>query len=494
MYHALIFTGISKGPTTYYRAIGAYRIRTELESVGYNVKIIDFFQHLSDSNIVSVFEKYVSDKTLWVGFSTTFVNCKELLDTRIELFNELKKKYKIKFVIGGAKTSDGQFQFADYIVTGNADNAVIALTDFLSNKTQTLNYREYQNKIIVDGNKDYDRKDLTNIDVIWKKEDRISKNFTMPIELSRGCIFKCAFCQYPLTGKKKFDYVRAKESIIEEFIRNYENFGITQYQFLDDTYNDSMIKMEYMHEAISALPFQIRFDAYIKPELLVRWPEQIPLLAEMGLRGCSLGIESFNPKTRAAIQKMPDIDRILLAVENLKNKTQNKAKIQMNLITGLPHETEESMARTQEFAINCNFIDYWTWWPLQILNSESSEYLSPIEKNPTQYGYEIHIPIQTNFKSLAKQSDLQPISTYWKNQYTDLLKATELAKKFNIESQEKIKLGGWLCGAVSSLGIDIDKHYEDNNGLYSMLPHDSMIQRKQYIINDYIKHNIHNDV
>jgi hypothetical protein len=492
MYHALIFTGISKGPSTYYRAIGAYRIRSELESFGYNVKIIDFFQHLTDNDIIKTFEQYVSKETLWVGFSTTFFNCKDLLDSRSELFKQLKKKYNIKFVIGGAKTSDGKFEFADYFVTGHADSAIVALTNFLSKKTNTLIYREFQGKIIVDGNKNYDRKDLSSINVVWKKEDRISKNFTMPIELSRGCIFKCSFCQYPFTGKKKFDYVRTKESIKEEFIRNFENFGTTQYQFLDDTYNDSMIKMEYMCEAISELPFKIRFDAYIKPELLVRWPEQISLLSTMGIRGCSLGIESLNPKTRSAIQKMPNIDRILSALSNLKSGTQDKAKIQINLITGLPHETEESMIKTQEFATNCEFVDYWTWWPLQILDSSSSEYLSPIEKNPAQYGYEIQIPIQTNFKSLAKQSDLQPISTYWKNEHTDIIRATEMAKNFNTESENNIKLGGWLCGAISSLGIDIDQHSAENEGLFNKLPFGQLRQRKEYIINDYINYNIKN--
>jgi len=37
MYHAIIFTGIDLGSTIYFRSIGAYRIRTELEQQGYSV-------------------------------------------------------------------------------------------------------------------------------------------------------------------------------------------------------------------------------------------------------------------------------------------------------------------------------------------------------------------------------------------------------------------------------------------------------------------------
>ena len=490
MYHALIFTGISRGPIVYYRPLGAYRIRTELESHGYSVKVIDFFQYLTDSDIERAFEKYVSKETLWVGFSTTFFDCDALLDTKEEFYQRLKEKYNVKIVMGGSKARQGKFKFADYFITGHGDNAVVALTDYLSQKNTDLIFKEEFEKIIIDGNKDYDRKDLSKIDVVWKDEDRLSNYFTLPIELSRGCIFKCAFCQFPFTGKKKFDYVRDKDNIRDEFIRNYEQFGITSYQFMDDTYNDSMVKLEYMHNLITNLPFKIKFDAYIKPELLVRWPDQIPLLAETGIRGASMGVESFNPKTRAAIQKMPDINKILNAMKDLKTRTNGQAKIQMNLISGLPHESEESMFQTQKFVLECEYIDYWIWWPLQILDKNSAEYLSPIEKNPKSFGYEVSIPITTNFKNLAQHNSVQPLSVYWKNDFIDVIRATELAKKFNEESKTKIKLGGWLAGAIEGIGIDIEDHYQKTKGYRAALPIDSIAKKITDFIDEYIKYNV----
>jgi len=103
MYHAIIFTGIDMGTTSYFRALGAYRIRTELEAQGYNVKVIDYFHSLTDEHIELALEKYVSKETLWIGFSTTFFNTSALLQDRNEFFSNLRKRFGVPFVVGGAK-------------------------------------------------------------------------------------------------------------------------------------------------------------------------------------------------------------------------------------------------------------------------------------------------------------------------------------------------------------------------------------------------------
>ena len=69
MYHAVIFTGLDYGNRSFYRPIGAYRIRTELESQGYSVKVIDHFHNLTTEHIEQVFKKYVDSNTLSVSYT-----------------------------------------------------------------------------------------------------------------------------------------------------------------------------------------------------------------------------------------------------------------------------------------------------------------------------------------------------------------------------------------------------------------------------------------
>ena len=95
MYHAIIFTGLDVGSRNYFRPLGAYRIRTELEAQGYSVKVIDYFHNLTEEHIEQALKKYVGKHTLWVGFSTTFFNTSELLAKRTPFFTKLRKKYNV---------------------------------------------------------------------------------------------------------------------------------------------------------------------------------------------------------------------------------------------------------------------------------------------------------------------------------------------------------------------------------------------------------------
>lgn len=485
MYHAVIFTGIDLGETNYFRALGAYRIRTELEQQGYNVKVIDYFHSLSEQDITLAFEKYVCNKTLWVGFSTTFFNTSELLQNKKNFFSNLKARFNVPFVIGGAKSLVEQLEFADFYVTGYADDAVVSLTNYLSGKTNILKFKEYNNSKIIHSNHQYNKKDISNIPVKWKPEDGITSIQSLPMEIARGCIFNCAFCNFPLNNKSKFDYIRAKEDMYQEFMRNYEKFGTTNYWFMDDTYNDSMVKLELMHEVITSLPFKINYDTYIKPELLVRWPDQIDLLIESGLRGASFGVESYNKETRQAIQKGADIEKVLQAIGNMKQKSAGQVKVQINMIVGLPYQSEASIRESRERIIADDNIDLWYWYPLLIHSKEHHEYHSPIDQNPEKYGYQVVKQKKLLKNTLAGKTNAW--MTVWKNEHMNAIKAGKLAEELRQMDNDYQKVAGWTCGSVTSLGLDLDKHYKEYNGLRNKLPNHILKENKEKIINQYIR-------
>lgn len=485
MYHAVIFTGIDLSESTYFRALGAYRIRTELESHGYAVKVIDYFHSLTEEDLELAFKKYVTKETLWVGFSTTFFNTSQLLQEKRDFYTNLRNSYGVPFVIGGAKAMVEFLDFADIFVTGYADDATLAVTKYLDGKDTNLIFKDYKGKKIVDSNHNYDKKDISNIPVIWKPEDGITAQQSLPMEIARGCIFNCAFCNFPLNNKSKFDYIRAKEDMYAEFMRNYEQFGTTNYWFMDDTYNDSMVKLELMHDVITSLPFKINFDTYVKPELLVRWPDQIELLVESGLRGASFGLESYNKETRQAIQKGADVEKVLDAIANIKQKSQGQVKVQVNLIVGLPHQSEESIRESRERVVADPNIDLWYWYPLLIHSKEHHEYHSPIDRDPAKYGYEVAHKQRLLKNTLAGKTNAW--MTVWRNEHMNAIKAGKIAEDLRQTDDEYQKVAGWTCGSVTSLGLDLDKHYEEHNGLRNKLPNSMLKENKKKLINEYIQ-------
>ena len=115
--------------------------------------------------------------------------------------------------------------------------------------------------------------DFHNIEPVFHVDDLVFQNEVLPFTISRGCRFKCKFCNFPLLGRKPTDnYVRSEESIYTEFMHNYENFNTTFYSFTDDTFNEAIDKLERVKRAIDRTGLDINFWSYIRIELLERFP------------------------------------------------------------------------------------------------------------------------------------------------------------------------------------------------------------------------------
>lgn len=469
----IIFTGIDISDHSLYRPAGAYRIRTELENNGYSCQVIDFWQHFSHEEIEKLLDKIVTLETIWIGFSTTFMNTTLELKEQYSFWQGIKEKYSwVKFISGGAKSLVEELDFIDFYVTGYADLAIVELTK---------NIDSFSTKI-VDSNKNYNKTDLSNITIRWKKEDYIPKGSALPMEIARGCIFNCAFCNFPMNNKKKLDYIRSFESIKDELIYNYETFGVKDYWFMDDTFNDSMYKLENIYKIITDLPFKITYSTYIKPELLVAQPEQIPLLVESGLRAAAYGIESLNPDTRQSIFKMRDPERVLNALKDIKDYSKGSLSNQCTFIVGLPHESIESIYKSNDILYNCDFIDQFSWYPLNIHTPDKYAYTSPIDKNPYSFGYVTKLRAVNKNTAIGKTNGA---AMDWVNKHMNNIKAANIALELNSKNKDRQRIYVWYRESLMTLGIDVEKHWQEHNGLLSKLPKEHLRLAKQNFIEAY---------
>lgn len=441
-YHGVIFTDnagstspdytkeeglLPRVERTYFgKAIGAYRLRTEAAYHGYNIRIVDMLYSLSSDEILDILDHLISSKTKFIGFSATFIHMKS-----DGLIQKIKSKYSsLKLVLGGGMINTKTYyrfnkafnitpdQF-DYVIYGFAEKAFIHLINYLENKTSNLiteQLPQYPNTHFINGKK-YGF-EIDNLRTVWLPEDSIDEHDYLPIEISRGCIFKCSFCSFELNGKKKFDYFRRIEEIEQEIRYNYENFGVTEYTFLDDTYNDSREKIDLMNEVLSRLDFKITFACYLKPELLVSFPEHKEILIEQGLRSADLGVESFHPEARKAFGKGRNLDAMLDSVEHMWKYSNKKIRNRFFLIVGAPYEPIESCMSTLEYCKNSNWVHNVGFNPLIIMNHDPSEEFnySLIDQNPSKYGYKV---------PYMKENG----NVNWVNEYTSYEEVVELERK-----------------------------------------------------------------
>ena len=383
---------------------GPFRIATELRQFGFSTQVIDISFILSVKHLMLILKKFIGNDTLWVGVSNTFLNkfCGVAWPTMNNLHDE-----QIRQVMQDFKSNVNQLNQNTKLIYGNAgwridltdlgyykfegftDSEIVKFTQSCLDKDSLPSRYIYK--------KEYDN--FTQSKITWLKNDLVNDQRAVPIEISRGCIFRCSFCRYPLNGKQKFDYIKEPETLYEELLYNWEQFGITDYIFTDDTLNDSIYKLEKIKTVIDRLPFKINFVSYVRLDLLMRFPAMISLLAEMGLSSCTIGLETMDKDNAKVIGKGVDFYKQIEFLHRIRQKEWQDISVISGFIIGLPYDTDKKLQDLTDFLYSDN--NPLTNWEVATLNIYPADqynmvYNSEIDKDYKKFGYEFSIDSQTN--------------------------------------------------------------------------------------------------
>ncbi len=441
MYNAILIGGLSFD--RHGRPLGLFRLRTSVERSGYSVKVIDYASVFDSNQLLNLLSKLVTPATKVIGISGSWFHQNQSNTWATDdFFKALRKIFpEVKIVTGGTKitTIPVLYNNSDWFLTGFSDISFVHLLDHLLGKKVNLKYFQDSNGVrIIESDIHYKVEDMDSLETVYKKEDSFLPYQPLSIEISRGCIFKCAFCTHPFLGKKSYDYIRSPESISNELKRNYELFGTTRYFISDDTFNDSIEKLDRVRKAIelSKIP-KFEFVSYIRPELLVTQPKMIHILNDLGLKGAFFGIESMNHHARKVIGKGTDIEKVLDAAEKLNSA--GNVKIHANFILGLPGDNYDDFLGWQEF-LKENQNSLFTSWAFKQLELSKKTIgdigYSLIEKSPESYGYKIHEEPNSIFLDWTNDKGLT---------FKDM---QNLSGILNNEANKVNKSAGWELGAA----------------------------------------------
>lgn len=409
------------------RPAGPHQLAHWLQLHGYTVKVIDFCHLLTTDDLVNLSLKYIDNNTIAIGVSTTFwqkdgiLSKKEpewVLNARLRLSNK-----KLKWILGGAN-STGSFSLDwDIVLHGHAEDTLLRyLDEHFSNSKSRSQF------------------DISKLDNCFYDNLSIQSTEVLPIELSRGCQFKCRFCRYPLLGKKKNTYIRDYDLIEKEFLENYYRYGVTKYFFLDDTVNESDEKIENLVRIVQKLPFELSWFGYNRLDLIGVKPHTIELLKLSGLKSSFFGIESFHPKASKIVGKGWNGAKGKDFLLELKDKWGNDINFHLAFIVGLTGETESDIDVTHQWCID-NKIASWRFAGLNINTNENQIWKSEFDLNYSLYGYKM-IPNPSN-------------KEFWINKHWTYFSAGKKAKALTLDLQDKVKPAVWLLGELSSLGYDL---------------------------------------
>lgn len=433
MYDAIIFTDNNNDETIQISApLGAFKVASVLRKNGYNTLVVNHISTFSMDEFKYLVDKVVSDKTKLIGFSTTFLKTIGYLRTKFvlpqgkefedKILSYIKEKNSnIKFVVGGSKTSDMyDNKNIDYVVLGYSELSIVNLMNHL---TQGIALEKAMRNIygitIIDDRTAHGY-DFSSDIMTWEHTDVVNHK-VLPLEIGRGCIFRCKFCSFPLNGKSKLDYIKDPSILYQELLENYEKFGVTHYIIVDDTFNDSEEKLKRIETLVKKLPFQPYFWCYSRLDLICAKPETIHTLYNIGVRSIYFGIETLNEKTGRIIGKGYNREKQASMIALIRSRYPD-VSMHGSFIIGLPDEPIDSLVKTITQLQNGE-LQLHSWITKGLYINRDISFLSDIDLNYTNYGYVI------------AENDRDRMR--WKNQHLNSDIANKLAEKCNQVSRTK---------------------------------------------------------
>ncbi len=167
------------------------------------------------------------------------------------------------------------------------------------------------------------------------------------IETSRGCPYRCTFCD---TSRFYGHTWRAKspERVLQEFklLAQYGQPGMTL--LTDDNINTDMRRVDRICELLLKEGLNFPLQIQMRSDDISRNPDTIARLAQIGTKILIIGLESGSQETLNAIRKGVQLEHVVRASELCRR---NGIHLLASYMIGLPHETAESAECTTRFAM-----------------------------------------------------------------------------------------------------------------------------------------------
>jgi anaerobic magnesium-protoporphyrin IX monomethyl ester cyclase len=155
---------------------------------------------------------------------------------------------------------------------------------------------------------------------------------------SRGCPFRCSFCDRPHLGKRF--RARSAENVVDE-IETCVRLGIREFLFYDDTFTINRRRVRQICELIGRRGLKISFDIRTRVDTVN--DEMLGQLKKAGCRGIHYGVEAGSPRVLEILNKEITIEK---AKATFALTRRHGIPILAYFMIGNPSETREEIRTT----------------------------------------------------------------------------------------------------------------------------------------------------
>jgi hypothetical protein len=396
-----------------------------LREQGWDVEVIDFVEYWTLQQLKDYASTKITNNTKFINFT----HLAEYWNNDIKIFCEwIKTTYPHLYILSHHKSPNNYYfidhNAIDFHIHGYIEKSLPKLLHYLFSNGEPPIVFTLENKKIIFSNEHYFAAPHTNPLVFYEDRDFIHHNEWLSIEFSRGCKYKCSFCNFPVLGAKG-DWTRSADSAKKQLQDAYDRFGVKNYWVNDETFNDTSEKLKKFADMTADLSFRPLFSGFIRPDLLHKRKEDREYLLKMNFLFQFYGVESFNHKSAASIGKGIDTEKLkecLLSVkEFFNNNSDNTYRGTISVIYGLPHETEATAEKGYTWVHSHwqgqSFKPNLLWIPKIDKKTIMRHGQSKLATNFTEYGYkEIHSKLLNHYIQKHRlQEAYNERAIYWQS-------------------------------------------------------------------------------
>lgn len=414
-YQVILFTDMIES-VYHVKALGAYNLATVLRKNGYSVLVIDHLsKYAANPKLLhEVIQKAIGNETLVVGFSGSFFSNKKINEINFDTWEKfrvaandfycgaerevsilqkiIKSRYPhIKFVYGGQPAQQEHELVKrnvelDYVIKGYAESSFLNLVNQLSRGARILGKTIGKTTIIESSTNSFEFKQhattFDDCDVVLPGE-------TLAIETSRGCMYNCTFCSFPVRNRKRgdLDYHTDDELLYQHFMDNYNRYGVLNYTIVDDTFNETTDKLRRFRDIVKRTKLPLQFMCWLRLDLVGNDMDQIDILLDAGIRSAWFGLESLNDDTLRSARKNYTSEFAKQTLQKIRQVAGPDFRIYSSFIIGLPHDTVTTINDWMTWVIEQSPIDCIEVIPLFITTEDNTLWPSEFSLHSDKYGY-----------------------------------------------------------------------------------------------------------
>jgi len=340
-------------------------------------------------SLKKLLDKIIAIKPKYLGISATTLS----IFNASALADEIKKVVSnIKIIIGGPhftaipEETMGLFKSFDFGVIGEGEETMRDLVNSLEKEKEISDVsgivfrkgddiiRTTQRSFLKDPDKlSFPAWDLLEDfpDKYYPPPFRFKKLPAVYIVTTRGCPYKCIFCDRSVFGNRCRGH--SAEYVLELIEYLSKKFGIKEILIEDDTFVTFKDRLIEICEGIINRGIRISWSCLARADAVT--PEILSLMKKAGCWSISYGIETGDPEVMKFIGKTLNLNKVEQAVRLTK-----KAGILSKgfFILGHPIDTHDTIKRTIDFALRIPLDDIsvsmMTPFPGSILYKIASQY------------------------------------------------------------------------------------------------------------------------